>query len=135
MLGLTQKTLFAATVLVALPAVMLPGAQGAAEAAECSIPQRNRASILAGIERASSCAGAQEILHACSSSTSGDVALANAVVRKCESLFAAQMSPTQRAEYDRQKKACARKNAADPGTQSVSLSAICKAGVAADFAK
>ena len=119
---------------VALSGVASLGAQPVS-AAECSIPQRNRAAILAGVERAMSCAEAQEILHACASSTSGDVALADAVVAKCEKLFAAGLSPVDRAEYNRQKKACAKKHAMERGTESVSLAARCKAGVAAEFAK
>lgn len=107
----------------------------AANAAECSIPQRNRSAILKAIERASSCAGAREILQACASSTSGDVALSDAVVAKCERLFKAQLSPVDRAEYERQKNRCATQHAAERGTESVSLAARCKAGVAAEFAK
>lgn len=121
--------------MLAIVSAAAAGAPMAANAAECSIPQRNRAAILAGIERSTSCAGAQEILQACSSGTSGDIALSNAVVAKCESLFKAQLSPVDRKEYERQKKSCATRNAGERGTESVSLAARCKAGVAADFAK
>ena len=106
----------------------------AANAAECSIPQTNRGAIFRAIEAAASCAEAREIFQACASSTSGDVALSKAVVAKCERLFKPQLSPVDRAEYERQMKACATKQV-ERGTESVSLAARCKAGVAADFAK
>ncbi len=131
MKAVTQAALAAIAAVLVAASFIAP----AASAAECSIPQRNRGAILAAIEGATSCAYAQDILHACASSTSGDAALANAVVAKCESLFKAQLSPVDRKEYERQKRACATRNAAERGTESVSLAARCKAGVAADFAK
>lgn len=114
-----------------LAALMLSQAAGAAE---CALSQRDRGAILKAIRHASGCAEAREIMHACASSTSGDVVLSEAVVARCEKLFKAQLSPVDRAEYERQRKACVTKNA-ERGTESVSLAARCKAGVAADFAK
>lgn len=119
----------------AIACSVVPCASGAAGAAECSLPQKNRAAILKAIERASSCADAREILQACASSTSGDVAMSDAVVAKCERLFKSQLSPVDRSEYERQLKACTRKHGGERGTESVSLVARCKAGIAADFAK
>lgn len=117
---------------LALAAVV--GIAGGARAAECSIPQTKRGAILKAIEQASSCADAREIFQACASSTSGDVALSKAVVAKCEKLFKPQLSPVDRAEYDRKMKQCATSQV-ERGTESVSLAARCKAGVAADHAK
>jgi hypothetical protein len=83
---------------------------------------------------APSCDASMQLLLACQLGSSGDVALALIVIKKCEGDFLNSLSEGARRGYERKAGACGNNSAGQPGTLFQSVRAICAAQVAHTYA-
>jgi predicted protein tyrosine phosphatase len=84
---------------------------------------------------APSCDAAMQLLMACQLGSSGDVAVAMIVIKKCEGDFLASLSDSARRSYQRKVGACGDNSAGQAGTLFQSIRAICAAQVAHTYAR
>src|SRR5215468_8769190 len=108
---------------------------GLAAAATPDCPERDRDNILELLAQAPTCEKSLELFEACSYGASGDVALGEVVIRKCESDFLTKLSKSQRHSYDRQQRQCSLKYRNESGTMYRSFEAFCSANLAKDYAR
>jgi hypothetical protein len=137
------KLAFAATLILGLPV----RAQDACAVGEAAIDAAG--SYAAAVERkisaAPDCFKAFQTLDACQLGSSGDNALSEIVVGKCEPLFLAQggsgkvgagkSGATLKARYRAAQKHCDRIAENNSGTMYQSFAAVCRARAARDFAR
>ena len=83
---------------------------------------------------APSCDASMQLLLACQLGSSGDVAVAMIVIKKCEGDFLASLSTRSRQAYERKVGACGNNFANQSGTLFQSIRAICAAQVAHSYA-
>jgi hypothetical protein len=100
----------------------------------CPHDEGQRDLIAATLKSAASCQTAYDLLNACRSNTSGDVALAGIVIERCEGTFLSGLAAAAKRKYEQDREACRRRYAKREGTMYVSFSATCEAGVAARYA-
>jgi len=113
--------------------VAMTTAPAAAATPDC--PVQDRDSILDLLDQAPSCEKSLALFQACSYGASGDVALSEVVIRKCEGDFLTKLSKSQRQSYDRQQKRCSLKYQNESGTMYRSFEAFCSANLAKDYAR
>jgi hypothetical protein len=106
-----------------------------ATAATLDCPSRDRDNILDLLDQAPTCEQSLAQFQACSYGASGDVALSEVVIRKCEGDFLTKLSKSQRQSYDRQQKQCSLKYRNESGTMYRSFEAFCSANLAKDYAR
>jgi hypothetical protein len=112
-----------------LAAVLSPGpALGAAE--ECPAKSAAMDDIIASISDSPSCERAMKTFDACQFGSSGDVQFGDAVEKKCERDFLAELKAPQKRAYQRRMRACDRKYRNQSGTMYLSFAAFCRAKVA-----
>jgi len=87
-----------------------------AAAATLDCPAQDRDNIVDLLDRAPTCEKSLALFQACSYGASGDVALSEVVIRKCEGDFLSKLSKSQRQSYDRQQKQCSLKYQNESGT-------------------
>jgi hypothetical protein len=118
--------------LLSAIAVLAAVAAPAVAAEECPSDLDERIGLL---EQAPTCARSLALFERCSYGASGDVALSQPVIKKCEGDFLTKLSTSQRQAYDRQQKRCARKYQDQSGTMYRSFEAFCSANLAKDYAR
>jgi len=105
-----------------------------APAAEIDCPTSGYDKVGNLLTAAPSCDASMKLLLACQLGSSGDVALAEIVIKKCEAMFLSTLSKTARRAYDRKVGACGRELANESGTLYQSIRAICAAEAAHTYA-
>jgi hypothetical protein len=98
-------------------------------------PSHDLDNIQESLAEASSCNQAMAIFKLCEYSASGDVALGESVIKKCEGEFITALNKAERRTYDNKIKACWRKYTKESGTMYRSFEAFCAAGVAQIYAR
>lgn len=121
------RPILAFAALIAIPCAALAQAS-------CPHEESDREAIAKSIQATGACKASYDLLNACRSNTSGDVALAEIVIEKCEAGFLSGMTAAGKRSYAQEREACQRKYAKRQGTMYVSFSATCAAGVAVKFA-
>jgi hypothetical protein len=106
-----------------------------AAAATLDCPSRDRDNILEVLDQAPTCEQSLALFQACSYGASGDVALSEVVIRKCEGDFLTKLNKSQRQSYDQQQKRCSLKYRNESGTMYRSFEAFCSANLAKDYAR
>ncbi len=105
-----------------------------APAAEMDCPTSGYDKVGELLTATPSCDASMKLLLACQLGSSGDVALADIVIRKCEAVFLPTLSNSARRAYDRKVGACGREFANESGTMYQSIRAICAAEAAHTYA-
>jgi len=100
--------------LYALSIVATTIAPAAAATLDC--PAQDLDNIVDLLDRTPTCEKSLALFQACSYGASGDVALSEVVIRKCEGDFLSKLSKSQRQSYDRQQKQCSLKYQNESGT-------------------
>jgi hypothetical protein len=100
----------------------------AALAAPCA---RDGDGIVAYVKSAPTCRAAMAHFRQCALGTSGDIELGSAVERRCD----ASIPASARGAYERQQAACTIKYSHRLGTMYRSLEALCRASLAARYAR
>jgi hypothetical protein len=107
---------------------------GAVPAIAADCPTTDSVEAGQRIADALTCDASMQLLVACQLGSSGDVALSQIVIEKCESDFLTSLSKSARATYDRKAGACGNRFAGQSGTMYQSIRAICAAEVAHIYA-
>jgi hypothetical protein len=102
---------------------------------ECPVTEHSLDAIEAAIEKAPSCEQSMDIFQACAYGASGDVALGQAVIGKCEGDFLGKLNSGQKRAYEQEIKRCWRKYRREGGTMYRSFEAMCAAGVAQAYSR
>jgi hypothetical protein len=102
---------------------------------ECPVTEPSLDAIEAAIEKAASCEQSMDIFQACANGASGDVALGQAAIGKCEGDFLGKLNTSQKRAYDEESKRCWRKYRREGGTMYRSFEAMCAAGVAQAYSR
>jgi hypothetical protein len=108
-------------------------ASGIALAASIDCPT-DHANLEKLVADASSCDASMRLLLACQLGSSGDVAPAMIVIKKCEDDFLPSLSKRARQTYERKAGACGGEFDNESGTLFQSIRAICAAEVAQTYA-
>jgi hypothetical protein len=103
-----------------------------AHSEEC--PSHDLENIQGSLAEAAACDQAMAIFRLCEYGSSGDVALGESVIKKCEGEFITALNNAERRTYDNKIKACWRKYAKEGGSMYRSFEAFCAAGVAQLYA-
>jgi hypothetical protein len=88
---------------------------------ECPVTEHSLDAIEAAIEKAPSCEQSMDIFQTCAYGASGDVALGQAVIGKCEGDFLGKLNTGQKRAYEQEIKRCWRKYRREGGTMYRSL--------------
>jgi hypothetical protein len=91
--------------------------------------------VEAAVRAATTCEGSYRTFAACQLGSSGDNALAEIVLGKCEPLFMRKVGPAAKAAYKKALVRCDRIAERNEGTMYQGLAAVCRAGAARDFAR
>src|SRR5215470_15628703 len=102
-----------------------PGASNPNEAKVCPVPGYEWEAKKAALQKAASCDESIHTFHACSTNTSSDVQLGEAVISRCESDFLNKLNATQKRAYEQKLKRCWRKHRRKAGTLYRSFEAMC----------
>lgn len=116
-----------------LAAVLVASAASAA-LADDSCFGSDADALSAALEKAGSCRAAFAKFSECAWGSSADLAFGDIVVKTCEGAFLAKLSPAGKTNYEDEAALCDYERARQDGTMYRSLSALCRAGVAARFA-
>ena len=106
----------------------------AQSARACPHAESDQDKIALTLKAAATCKMAYDLMNACRSNTSGDVALAEIVIERCEGGFLTGASAAARRAYEMERQACRSRYAKSRGTMYVSFAATCEAGVASRYA-
>ncbi|WP_233025960.1 hypothetical protein [Rhodopseudomonas boonkerdii] len=124
----------AALGLVAGAAPVRAADQCAISAAKIDAAGSYVAAVTAAVRTEFSCEGAYRVLELCQLGSSGDNALSDIVIAKCEPRFLPKASPAIRAAYGKARAKCS-KIAAKDGTMYQGQAAVCVARAGRDFAR
>jgi hypothetical protein len=102
---------------------------------ECPVTEHSLDAIEAAIEKAPSCEQSMDIFQTCAYGASGDVALGQAVIGKCEGDFLGKLNTGQKRAYEQEIKRCWRKYRREGGTMYRSFEAMCAAAVAQAYSR
>jgi len=102
---------------------------------ECPVTEHSLDAIETAIAKAASCEESMDTFQACAYVASGDVALARAVIGKCEGDFLDKLNTGQKRAYEQEIKRCWRKYRREGGTMYRSFEAMCAAGVAQAYSR
>jgi hypothetical protein len=102
---------------------------------ECPVTEHSLDAIETAIEKAASCEQSMDIFQACAYGASGDVALGQAVIGKCEGDFLGKLNSGQKRAYEEEIKRCWRKYRREAGTMYRSFEAMCAAAVAQAYSR
>jgi hypothetical protein len=102
---------------------------------ECPVTEHSLDAIEAAIAKAASCKQSMDIFQACAYGASGDVALGQAVIGKCEGDFLGKLNASQKRAYEEEIKRCWRKYRREGGTMYRSFEAMCAAAVAQAYSR
>jgi hypothetical protein len=102
---------------------------------ECPVTEPSLDAIEAAIEKAASCERSMDIFQACAYGASGDVALGQAAIGKCEGDFLGKLNTSQKRTYEEEIKRCWRKYRREGGTMYRSFEAMCAAAVAQAYSR
>jgi hypothetical protein len=128
--------------LVLASVLLLAGYAGSAMAAEqCAISEAaiTKAGGLANavttaINTEFSCEGAYRLLEQCQLGSSGDNALSDIVLKKCEPRFLPKATPAIKASYDKARAKCTKIAEKNEGSMYQGQAAVCLARTGRDFA-
>src|SRR5712671_6747370 len=101
----------------------------------CPAKSNSMDDIIAAVNAAPGCDGAMKVFEACQSGASADVQFGDAVEKKCESDFLAQLRPPQTRAYQQEMQACDNRHRNQAGTMSLSFNAFCRARVARHYSQ
>ncbi len=101
---------------------------------KCPVENLDQTEIATAVAAAPSCAQSYEVMNVCRSNASGDVALSQIVIQKCEQVFFANLQPAALKAYQAARDSCARRFAQKAAGANASYQAACEAGVAVVFA-
>jgi hypothetical protein len=93
------------------------------------------AAVVAAVRRAPNCERAYRLFESCSFGTSGDNQLDDVVQAKCAPLFMKKIDAAGKKAFEKAKKRCDRIAGKNSGTMYMSFAAVCRSGVARDFAR
>jgi hypothetical protein len=102
---------------------------------ECPVTEHSLDAIEAAIAKAASCEQSMDIFEACAYVASGDVALGQAAIGKCEGDFLGKLNASQKRAYEEKIKRCWRKYRREGGTMYRSFEAMCAAAVAQAYSR
>ncbi|MBI4724349.1 MAG: hypothetical protein HY765_05030 [Rhodomicrobium sp.] len=103
--------------------------------ADCPVSGHSIDAIVQAIESAPDCQASHRTMSACLFGASGDVPLAEAVIKKCEASFLAKLTQSELRTYERERAACVTKYAKMQGTMYISAAAACEASVALRYSR
>jgi hypothetical protein len=128
--------------VLALAVVVIAGAHRTHAAETCPVDERAISNaggygnaVTAAIKNQFSCEGAYRLLEICQLGSSGDNALSDIVVSKCEPRFLAKAIPATKAAYDKARAKCTAIATKKEGSMYQGLAAVCLARTGRDFAR
>ncbi|RYX88008.1 MAG: hypothetical protein EON84_18095 [Bradyrhizobiaceae bacterium] len=121
-------------VAIAVVTLLLGAVEAHAATKTCKF-DGDRDAITAGIKAEFSCEGAFEILEPCALNTSGDNALSDIVLKKCEPRFLPAATPAIKAAYAKANAKCNQSAEKNEGSMYQGLAAVCRARAGRDFAR
>jgi hypothetical protein len=127
--------IFLAFAALLLLVSIAPGAPKPSEPKECPVTGRGLEAIETALQKAASCEESMDSFQACAYEASGDVALGQAVISRCEGDFLNKLNASQKWAYEQKLKRCWRKYRREPGTMYRSFEAMCAAGVARAYSR
>jgi hypothetical protein len=102
---------------------------------ECPVTEHSLDAIETAIAKAASCEQSMDTFQACAYGASGDVALGQAAIGKCEGDFLDKLNARQKRVYVREVERCWRRYRREGGTMYRSFEAMCAAGVAQAYSR
>jgi hypothetical protein len=121
--------------ILAIPAIVLSLGVAPVRADVCPSKSSSMDDIIAAVNAAPGCDHAMKVFEACQSGASADVQFGDAVEKKCESDFLAQLKPPQTRAYQQEMQACDDRHRNQAGTMSLSFNAFCRARVARHYSQ
>jgi hypothetical protein len=121
--------------ILAIPAIVLSLGVAPVRADICPAKSSSMDDIIAAVNAAPGCDRAMKVFEACQTGASADVQFGDAVEKKCESDFLAQLKPSQTRAYQQEMQACDNRHRNQAGTMSLSFNAFCRARVARDYSQ
>ena len=127
--------IFLAFLAFLLLVCIAPGAPKPNEPNVCPVPGYDWDAKKAALQKAASCDESILTFYACSSGTSSDVQLGEAVISRCEGDFLNKLNASQRRAYEQKKNRCSQKFEREAGTLNRSRGAMCAAAVAQRYSR
>jgi hypothetical protein len=121
--------------ILAIPAIVLSLGVAPVRAEVCPVKSSSMDDVIAAVNAAPGCERAMKVFEACQSGASADVQFGDAVEKKCESDFLAQLKPPQTRAYQQEMQACDDRHRNQAGTMSLSFNAFCRARVARHYSQ
>jgi|SRR4051812_33588264 hypothetical protein len=121
--------------ILAIPAIVLSLGVAPVRAEVCPVKSSSMDDVIAAVNAAPGCDRAMKVFEACQSGASADVQFGDAVEKKCESDFLAQLKPPQTRAYQQEMQACDDRHRSQAGTMSLSFNAFCRARVARHYSQ
>jgi len=106
-----------------------------ARAEVCPAKSSSMDDIIAAVNAAPGCDRAMKVFESCQSGASADVQFGDAVEKKCESDFLAQLKPPQARAYQQEMQVCDHRHRNQAGTMYLSFNAFCRARVAQHYSQ
>ena len=116
--------------ILAISAIVLSLGVAPVRADVCLAKSSSMDDIIAAVNAAPGCDRAMKVFESCQSGASADVQLGNAVEKKCERDFLAQLKPPQTRAYQQEMQVCDDRHRNQAGTMYLSFNAFCRARVA-----
>lgn len=132
----SSKRLVIAMSFIAMSILPAAGAeQCSIEAADIDKSGSYGNAVATKVKEASTCERAYRVLEVCQLGSSGDNALSDVVLGKCEPLFLNKASPATKAAYKKTLGGCDQIALKNQGTMYQGFAAVCRAKAARDFAR
>ena len=121
--------------ILTIPAIVLSLGAAPVRAEVCPAKPSSMDDIIAAVNAAPGCDRAMKVFEACQSGASADVQFGDAVEKKCESDFLAQLRPPQTRAYQQEMQVCDNRHRDQSGTMYLSFNAFCRARVAQRYSQ
>lgn len=127
---------------LAVAALLVASSAQARSAEQCSLPAAAVAkaggfvqAVTAAMTTEFSCEGAYRILELCQLNSSGDNALSDIVLKKCEPRFLPKATPAVKTAYEKARAKCTNIAVKNEGSMYQGQAAVCQARTGRDFAR
>jgi hypothetical protein len=121
--------------ILTILAIVLSAGVTPARAEVCPAKSSSMDDIIAAVNVAPGCDRAMKVFESCQSGASADVQFGNAVEKKCERDFLAQLKPPQTRAYQQEMQVCDDRHRNQAGTMYLSFNAFCRARVAQQYSQ
>ena len=121
--------------ILAILTIVLSLGGAPARAEVCPAKSNSMDDIIAAVNAAPGCDRAMKVFESCQSGAGADVQFGDAVEKKCERDFLAQLKPPQTRAYQQEMQACDDRHRNQAGTMYLSFNAFCRARAAQHYSQ